>query len=69
MTYLFCRQCKYMCGFYPLPAILPYVSRTPRTPFSTALSDPPDVTHEDNKEFIQDLVLGLQYAHDKARKI
>ena len=24
-TYLFCLQCKYKFGFYPLPAILPYV--------------------------------------------
>ena len=42
--------------------------RTPRTPFSTTLPDPPDVTNEDNKEFIQGLVLGLQYAHDQARE-
>ena len=42
--------------------------RTPRTPFSTTLPDPPDVTNEDNKEFIKDLVLGLQYAHDRARE-
>ena len=26
------------------------------------------MTNEDNKEFIQDLVLGLQYAHDRARE-
>ena len=42
--------------------------RMPRSPFSTTLPRPPDVSSAKDKEYLHDLVQGLQFAHEKARK-
>ena len=42
--------------------------RMPRSPFSTTIPKPPDVSSAEDKEYIRDLVQGLQFAHEKARE-
>ena len=42
--------------------------RMPRSPSSTILPRPIEISSAEDKEYLQDLVQGLQFAHEKARE-
>ena len=55
----------YSTGYEPF--YLMY-GRMPRSPFSTTFPRPIDVSSAEDKEYLYDLVQGLQFAHEKARE-